>query len=345
MKEKFIALIPVFEPSPVLIEILIQLRKLGMEIILVDDGSGAAFWEVFSRASSFAEIITHPVNRGKGAALKTGMEYIRINYSENCVIVTVDGDGQHRAEDAVRLCRMAVKYPEGLILGYRELKGNAPLKSRFGNMLTRWIFGCLTGVRLKDTQTGLRAFNAALIPLLLSIPGERYEYEMKVLLEFTRKKIPIQEMEIDTIYLDNNSASHFHLWRDSFLIYKEVLKFSAASFVGFLVDYVLYSLLIFTTSNLRIANVGARIISATVNYILNRRFVFRSTKSIFVSAIQYILLAAAILFFNTLLLEFLANTCQMNRMLAKLCSEAVFFFVSWLVQRGVIFKKENSLNN
>ncbi|MGN0305307.1 MAG: GtrA family protein [Lachnospiraceae bacterium] len=340
MKEKFIALIPVFEPSPVLIEILTQLKKLGMEIVLVDDGSEADFGEVFSKASLFAEIITHPVNRGKGAALKTGMEYIRRNYGKNCIIVTVDGDGQHRTKDAERLCRMAAKYPEGLVLGCRELKGNVPLKSRIGNMLTRWIFVLLTGIRLKDTQTGLRAFRATLIPLLLSIPGERYEYEMKVLLEFARKKILIQEVEIDTIYLDNNSASHFHLWRDSFLIYKELLKFSAASFVGFLVDYALYSLLIFTTSNLRIANVGARIISATVNYILNRRFVFRSTKSIFVSTIQYILLATAILFFNTLLLEFLADTCQINRMLAKLCSETVFFFVSWLVQRCVIFKKK-----
>ena len=96
-------------------------------------------------------------------------------------------------------------------------------------------------MKVHDTQTGLRAFRTELIPVLRDIPGERYEYEMNVLLRFARDKIRILEHEIETIYIDNNAQSHFDTVKDSVRIYKEIFKFSAFSFVGFLVDYSLYN--------------------------------------------------------------------------------------------------------
>lgn len=61
-----------------------------------------------------------------------------------------------------------------------------------------------------DTQTGLRAFSVSRIPMMLEMQGERYEYEINVLLYATRRKIPIQEVEIATVYLDGNQTSHFN---------------------------------------------------------------------------------------------------------------------------------------
>lgn len=343
MESKFVALIPAFEPDAVLLEVLAQLKERGMEIVVVDDGSKAAFAEIFTRASAFAKVITHMVNKGKGAALKTGMREIQENYGQDCVIVTVDADGQHRAEDALRLCHMAMQHPTALILGSRRLERNVPLRSQFGNTITRLVYRLSTGIKVHDTQTGLRAFGASLVPKLLSIPGERYEYEMNVLLEFAKEKIPILETEIDTIYIDHNVASHFDVWKDSARIYKEILKFSASSFISFLVDYILYSLLIFANVNFRIANIGARIISATVNYILNRKYVFQSKSSITKSASQYVLLAAAILFFNTVLLELLVDYGGINQMLAKICCELICFLLSWGIQRCLIFRRKKTI--
>ena len=230
MTDRNVALVPAYKPSPVLLDVIAQLKKANMEIILVDDGSGPQYSTLFDEISSDANVLTYTVNKGKGAALKTGMRYIQEKYGQGCIVVTVDADGQHRAEDALRLCHIARRHPDSLVLGSRKLKENVPLKSQIGNTVTRLVYHLSTGLKIHDTQTGLRAFCGQLLPELLLISGERYEYEMNVLLEFAHRNIPIQETEIDTIYMDNNSASHFHVLRDSCRIYKEILKFSFSSF-------------------------------------------------------------------------------------------------------------------
>ncbi len=339
---KRIALIPAFEPGPLLNELLKNLTLSGFEIVVVNDGSAANYSYIFEEASNYAVVLTHSENRGKGMALKTGLRYIQKHFGNDYVAVTVDADGQHRAEDAVMLCCTAEHNHGALVLGSRKFTGNVPFRSRFGNMITRLVYRLSTGVKIYDTQTGLRAFHASLLPQLLVVPGDRYEYEMNVLLEFAVKHIPIIEEEIETIYLDNNSASHFDTLKDSYRIYKEILKFSASSLAGFSVDYIMYTFLVIITGNIRLSNIGARIISATVNYTLNRKLVFKSKNRILKSAVSYFLLAAVILFGNTVMLEFLVSRLGIHQMAAKLITEIVFFAMSWLVQRFVVFRKEES---
>ena len=334
---KYIALIPAYEPEEILLNVLKNLKKEGMEIVLVDDGSGPLFKALFVQASFFGYVISYSANRGKGAALKAGMSYISSVYSADDIIVTVDADGQHRAEDAKKLCDLAAQYPDSLILGSRLLGETAPFRSQFGNTITRWVFESATGQKVYDTQTGLRAFQMGLLPELMNISGERYEYEMNVLLELSRKKIPIQESQITTIYIDNNAGSHFHALKDSFRIYKEILKFSASSFVGFLVDYGLYSILLLITANFLLSNVLARIVSAAVNFTLNRRYVFRAKGKLMKALLQYSLLALGILCGNTILLKWLVSTWGVHEMLAKLLTEIMFFLISWSVQHNLIF--------
>lgn len=193
-------------------------------------------------------------------------------------------------------------------------------------------------------QTGLRAFSTGLIPQFLSIPGERYEYEMNVLLACSRIGIPILEEEIETIYIDGNAFSHFDTVKDSWRVYKEILKFSSASLISFLVDYGLYSLFTLLTSGLGnilsilISNTGARIMSASVNYTINRKLVFQSKAHVVRSAVQYAVLAVGILIGNTVVLSVLADYLGVNRYAAKLITELFFFLMSWLVQRKVIFR-------
>ncbi len=335
-----IALIPAYEPEPLMNELLEKLSSSGFENVVVDDGSGAAYAEIFQKAAENAVVLTHPVNRGKGRALKTGLSYILEHFGPDVVVVTVDADGQHSPQDAARLCDIAAARPDTLVLGSRKLKGDIPLRSRVGNALTRLVYRLSTGLRVYDTQTGLRAFHAALLPKLLEIGGERYEYEMNVLLEFARNRIPILEEEIETIYIDNNSGSHFDTVRDSYRVYKEILKFSASSLAGFAVDYVLYCLLLLITGNISVSNIGARVVSASVNYTLNRKYVFKSSSGILRSASSYFLLAALILFGNTMVLGLLVNDLGVNRLIAKLITEILFFSVSWLVQKTVIFKEK-----
>lgn len=352
MEEKRIVLIPAYEPEEVLLGLLKKMKSLGFEIVVVDDGSGKHYKEIFHRAADYAVVLSHTENIGKGCALKTGMEYIKNHYSDNYVVATMDADGQHKAADVKKVCEAAEKDTFALILGSRrpekQVKAKIPFKSRFGNSATRMVYRLTTRQKLYDTQTGLRAFNKQLLETLIEIDGRRYEYEMNVLLECSKRKIPVKEIEIETIYLENNKSSHFQPLKDSYLIYKEILKFSLSSFIGFLVDYTLYTLLLFLTKSLPASNAGARLVSAIVNYRINETIVFKNQENIQnrenrmgkeVKKALYFVLATAILCANTVVLSFLVKICRMNPMLAKICTELFFFFFSWFIQRTVIFKK------
>ena len=337
-----IALIPAYEPETLLIELLEKLKGCGFENVVVDDGSGSEYADIFEQAAKYAVVLTHPVNYGKGRALKTGLIYIQGHFGNDVVVVTVDADGQHRVEDAAMLTHVAEHHEDTLVLGSRKLQGKVPLRSRFGNAVTRFVYRMSTGLKVYDTQTGLRAFCGELIPRMLDIAGERYEYEMNVLLDFARSRIPIREEEIKTIYIGSNESSHFDTIKDSIRVYKEILKFSASSFASFCVDYLMYSLLTVITGSLRIANIGARGVSACVNYTLNRKLVFQSKENILKSAVSYFLLAAAILAGNTAVLELLAGSLGLNWMVAKVLTELLFFAANWLVQKLVIFRNKGA---
>lgn len=242
MASRYIALIPAYEPDRKMLGVIADLGKTGFDVVVVDDGSGPEYAELFEQAAERlpgksgrgVTLLIHDVNRGKGAALKTGLDFInnfmviRGEETQN-VIVAVDADGQHLAVDALRAAHTAQGNPGTLVLGSRILNQtqNVPLRSRFGNAVTRQVFRLATGVPVYDTQTGLRAFTADLIPSLLAVSGDRYEYELNVLMDFAGRGIPIREIEIETVYLEGNKSSHFDTVRDSYRIYKEIAKYAA----------------------------------------------------------------------------------------------------------------------
>ena len=359
MKSRYIALIPAYEPGEKLISLVHDLRDRGFEAVVVDDGSGKDYRDIFEKVSHDAVVLTHPENRGKGAALRNGLSYI-LNYmaydevartpsgvrelsGRDAVIVTVDADGQHLPDDVLRVARIAGSRRDALVLGSRALDEDVPARSRFGNTVTRHVYSAVTGVRVHDTQTGLRAFSRDLIPALLEIEGDRYEYEINMLLTLATEGYTIIEERIETVYEDNNSGSHFRTVRDSLRVYREILKFSASSLASFAIDYCMYAVLLAVTGTLGmthslvISNIGARLVSGTANYTMNRKLVFKSRTGFAKSAAQYAALAALILAGNTMVLSMLAGTFGMNSMIAKLITEMIFFVISWTVQKYVIF--------
>lgn len=361
MKNRTIALVPAYEPDEKMLTLIDELKTKGFEIVVVDDGSGRDYEEIFEKAEQKAVVLTHDNNRGKGAALKTGLNYIYkyMAYSEtsntelgqirttgkDAVIVTVDSDGQHTSEDALRIAKIAGAKKGALVLGSRAFTGDVPARSMMGNTITRHVYSLATGVAIRDTQTGLRAFGRSMIPELLSIEGERYEYEINMLLELAREGTPIIEEDIETVYIEGNKNSHFNTLKDSFKIYKEIIKFSASSLIAFLIDYILFAVLMMATgalgpaNGLIISNIGARILSSIANYSINKKMVFRSDVKVSTSALQYFLLAAIILIGNTLVLSTFTTTLGINSMLAKIMTELVFFSISWTVQKYVVFYK------
>ena len=272
-----IILIPAYEPDAQLLEVVGAIRAAdpALALVVVDDGSGPAYGQIFEGARrAGAHVISHPANRGKGSALKTGFRFILDRFPGHDV-VCADSDGQHSVIDILRVAELAGTDATSMVLGARTFAGDVPARSRFGNAATRLLFRLATGERIPDTQTGLRGYPAAMLPWLLTVSGERYEYELNLLLEAKAAGYRIASVDIATIYLDHNSGSHFRPFADSVRIYAPLLKFLLSSFAGFLIDTVAFLILSAATGSVLAAVVGARCLSATANFLINRSLVFK----------------------------------------------------------------------
>lgn len=338
-KSKRIVLIPAYQPEKEMPEVINELYARGLTVIAVNDGSGAGYDDIFGQIGNKATLLSHEINLGKGEAIKTGAKYIKENFEPPYIVITADADGQHRPEDILKVFDEAEQYPKSLVIGGRRFDGKVPLRSRFGNACTRLVYRLSTGYRIYDTQSGLRAFGDSLIDRMIGINGSRYEYEMNVLMELARSKTDIREVPIKTVYIDNNSSSHFKKFKDSFRIYKEILKFSASSLISFAVDYGLFCILSAVTEQEILSNIIARVFSSILNFTLNKKLVFESKENTAKSAVKYFILAAFILICNTAILKGLTYL-GVNRYLAKIITEVVLFSLSFLIQKCFIFKKE-----
>lgn len=344
-----IILIPSFEPDaqlPSLIRNLKQAKaKAELKILIVNDGSGPAFEPVFAQAQAAgATVIGYTNNHGKGQALKTGFGYIMANYPGHHV-VCADGDGQHSLADILKVAQR-VRAHESIVLGERLFSGQVPLRSSIGNRATRLFFALATGTWLRDTQTGLRGYPAQLLPWLQSIRGNRYEYELNVLLEARSLGFCLDSVPIATIYLDKNESSHFRPLRDSLRIYAPLLKFSGSSFLGFLVDTVAFLLLMAATGSQWISVAGARTISAGVNFSVNRRMVFPEGRSLplRISAGRYFALVVLLLGASYgLLLSF--TEAGLATFPAKLLTELVLFLLSFAIQKRFLFRTRDAVSS
>ncbi len=340
-------IIPAYKPAKELLALLDQFEPNADFVpVVVDDGSGAEFEPIFSALKPNVKLLRHPQNRGKGAALKTAFEYVLNQLPECALAVTADADGQHRYQDILRVCEQAEANPGALVLGSRRFEGPVPLRSRFGNGVTRKVFSVASGVSVYDTQTGLRAFGREGLRTFLDVPGDRYEYEINMLLTAAQGGMPILEVWIETVYLDDNASSHFNPFRDSLKIYLCILKFCASSLLAFGIDYVLALILKGLTRawpaslSLNFSVIVARVVSASVNFAVNRRVVFKGNEKLGKALVKYFALAVVILGLNLAMMHLLTGW-GVSFALAKIIVEVTLFVLNFVVQGKFVFRKKN----
>lgn len=338
--DKFYAVIPAYEPDEKMLAVIDDISSLtDFHIIVINDGSGKDKLPIFAEAAKKAIVLTHEVNKGKGRGIKTALEYIKEHEADTVGIVIADADGQHKVEDIIRVSEALKSSPDKLIMGCRRFSGKIPLRSKFGNNITKFVFSFAAGVKVSDTQTGLRGFSSKLIPFMLSVNGDRYEFEMNMLLECAREGIRFYEVPIETVYLGKNESSHFNPIKDSWRIYKDILKFSCSSLLSFCVDYIFYSIFAMISGSVAFSNICARVISSVFNFSMNKKFVFKNKDRIAKTAAKYFLLAAFILAANTIMLELCVKYLIHNKYISKILIEVLLFFISWAAQKSFVFRK------
>ncbi len=247
-----VVLIPAYCPDDKLLKLVRDLRAAGLvRIVVVDDGNGAASHAVFENCRALgAHIVRHAANLGKGRALKTGINEALLLYPDMAGLVTADADGQHAPADVLRLAQEQLRRPDELIIGARAFSGRVPLKSRLGNGITRFVYFLCTGMPVDDTQTGLRGLPVPRLAELLRLPGERYDYEMKLLMDLPRLALRPVSLPIATIYIDDNKSSHFRAVRDGARIYRTIFTSRLSFCLAWLCALAAYALLLATLPGL-----------------------------------------------------------------------------------------------
>lgn len=344
-------ILPSYNPTEKLIAAVRELANAGFDdIIVINDGSKET--TIFDQIKDFpfVTVLSHEKNSGKGRALKTGFEYFTENRRDKIGLVTTDDDMQHRAEDIVSCCKEMEKTGKA-VFGARSFRGEEiPPKSRIGNSITSFTFRFLCGIKITDTQTGLRAVPRSYLPILIKTEGERFEYETNMLLSMKENGLSFKEIPIETIYSDNNSGTHFRPVKDSVKIYAVILKYIASSLTASVID-----LLCFTLINLLLplhreewvriftSTVAARVVSSAVNYTVNRRKVFKSKSRLDRSILKYYSLTVCQMIASYGLVYLISCALGTSRSILqtvyKMIVDVILFFMCFVLQREWVFKE------
>lgn len=356
-------IIPSLNPDEKFVGVVDGMRSVGFSrFIMVDDGSDSDHKGPFAKFCDKPgfTLLVHDVNLGKGQALKDAFKYVAENLPEIEAVITIDGDGQHTPEDAVKLAQRLKEKPNEITFGCRDFdQPGVPSRNKAGNKITSKVFKWLFGMKLSDTQTGLRGFPRKYLPAFVTeVEGTRFEYESNMLLYMNDNKIPFNEVPIKTLYIEENKSSHFHPVKDSIRIYKPIirkstsLKYVGVALLSVLIDLVAFSILnklfgavsilplqTFLTTGL------ARIISAVCNYAMNKKLVFNNKSSVKQTGIKYLVTAvcvyAASYFCCLGLFSLMAESGAVGliRTLVKAIVDLLIFLLNYQVQKKWVFKK------
>ncbi len=354
--------IPSLNPDEKIISTVKSLLDEGFEdIILVDDGSDVDHKARFEEASSFpgVTLLTHEVNRGKGRAMKTAFEYILANRPNKPNVITVDGDGQHLSVDVKKCISLLEENPHAFVMGARNFKDpSVPGRSKFGNTVTKSVFRLLCGIKINDTQTGLRAIPFEHLPMMLQVDGDRYEYETNQLFAVKQAGIAFKETVITTVYIEENKTSHFRPIRDSIRIYGVIILYLLSSLASTLVDIGLFTLLNmifgkigFTDESRIILAAGiARLVSSFVNFTINRKVVFKSKDKYGSTMVKYYILCVCQIAASTGLVYLFSTVVfklkdgSIFDTLIKAVVDTILFFLSFRIQQTWVFVSKKKKN-
>lgn len=210
------AVIPTYQNAKTLLKVVADVHRVVDTVFVVDDGSNDGTAALLDKATGNErpeKVLTHPKNCGKGAALKTGLTYARqqgFRYA-----VTVDADGQHRADDIPALLKAVEEEPDALAIGSRDLQHeNMPAKSTFANRFSNFWFALQTLQRLPDTQSGLRIYPLRRLHGLRWMSA-RYEAELTLLVFSAWAGVKLLPVPVSVYYPPRDQrVTHFRPGRD-----------------------------------------------------------------------------------------------------------------------------------
>ena len=337
-----VVVIPAYRPGSTLPRLIADLTRLSAApIVVVDDGSGVDFEATFARAAAHKDVhvVRHCTNLGKGAALKTGLNYAMVEFPCCSGVVTADADGQHVAEDIIAVGERMEAEPKKLVLGVRSFDESVPLRSKIGNGATRILMRLVVGQKLADTQTGLRGIPADLIPLLLRLPSSGYEFELDMLILCKHQSCAIVEEPIRTVYIEGNQSSHFRPVADSMRIYFLLFRFGLLSLLTAALDNLVFIGAFSISGSIGRSQIAGRAVAMVFNYLGAHRAVFHSKQKHAAVIPRYVAVVIANGLASYALIQLLHFRFGIATVPAKLAAEGLLFLANFAIQRDLVFTK------
>ena len=348
---EYIIVIPSLNPDQRFLDFMLSLKteitsncSFSIDIIVINDGTNPELLHFYKEAQDIYPftLLTHATNLGKGRAMKTAINHVLNFYPDIKGVLFADSDGQHLATDCFKCIQLSNQYPDDLILGVRDFNDrNIPTKNKLGNIITRNVFHFLCGIKVSDSQTGLRVIPQNFLEPLMNTQGERFEFEMYMLLATKDFQISIQEQAITAVYEKESYTTHFNPIRDSLKIYAIFLKFLFSGISSFLLDSMLFLLFINLLhgqqSYIIIATFLARGFSSIYNYMVNHHLVFKSDNKIG-GLIKYYTLVIIQAFISGYLVTQLFHVIVLPEIFIKIPVDLCLFLLNFYLQQTWVFK-------
>ena len=332
-----LGVIPAYNPDETLLRLVKELRG-HFPLVVVNDGSDSGLQFERLIGTEGVALLIHDTNRGKGAALKTAFRHALDQYPDNIGVLTLDADGQHLPLDVFRIAQRLREQPESLALGVRSFTGRIPLRSRFGNLLTQWVMRVFTGIRISDTQTGLRGIPTSALPALLDIPFNRYEFETEMLCAMKESDFAFEEVPIQTVYLNANQGSHFHPILDSLRVYWVLLRHMLAGVASVVVDFAAYLVALTLSGHILSSVYVGRLSSLLINFLLVKHFAFRSRSRGARQFLLYLIQVLGMAFVTAYVVRMAESLLGIAPAYSKIPVDILMYPINFTIQRVLTFR-------
>lgn len=332
-----LGVIPAYNPDETLLRLVRELR-VHFPLVVVNDGSDSDLQFEKLVATEGVTLLVHDANRGKGAALKTAFRHALDKHPNGIGVLTLDADGQHRPRDVLRVAEHLRERPESLVLGVRGFTGGIPWRSRVGNLLTQWIMRIFIGIRISDTQTGLRGIPTSALPALLEIPFNRYEFETEMLCAMKESDFAFEEVPIETIYLNANQGSHFRPVLDSLRVYWVLLRHMLAGVASVAVDYAVYLVTLALSGHILSSVYAGRLSSLLINFLLVKHFAFRSRSRGARQFLLYLMQVLGMAFVTAYVVRMADSLLGIAPAYSKIPVDILMYPINFTIQRILIFR-------
>lgn len=211
--------VPVYDHEGAMAQTVADLKRFGLPTFLVDDGSGPQGAQqldaIGAEESAWVKVLRHPVNQGKGAAVRTGCEAaFAAGYTH---AVQVDADGQHDLNDLPKLLDLARQDPKAVVTGIPIYDESVPKKRLYGRYVTHvWVWINTLSLEIKDSMCGFRVYPLpAVIDLWkTSYVGKRMDFDTEILVKLYWRNLPLKQLPTKVTY-PRDGVSHFDYFWDN----------------------------------------------------------------------------------------------------------------------------------